>query len=138
MSSNIFSMKAKIAHDSRIAYEARAAAQLERMQAGPQIVGSTIVIPSEWYHKRAADFWRHIGATWCPGHPHGQAWVLNHEHTTYNRRTWSADQWLAAIRRKFAVFWPDLNTIPSRFCPTCGQEFTPWHPRQQFCHDCTS
>lgn len=136
---NFDSMRAKIAHDSHMAFEARAEAQLERMQIGPHIVGSTtIVIPSDWYNKDAAAFWKSIGATWCPAHPHGQSWILDTIRATYRGRTFTADQWLSSIRRKFKSYWPRLTDIPTRFCVTCGQEYEPWHPEQQFCTDCTS
>lgn len=133
--SNFISMEAKINASCAQAYRARAEGQLARMLVGPHIKGSTIVIPSEWYHQEAANFWRSIGAVWCPGHPDGQAWVIHHETATYAGRTWPADKWLSAIERKYREFWPELQR--RNYCISCGQEFTPWHPKQRWCHDCT-
>ncbi|MEA3376015.1 MAG: hypothetical protein U9R72_07440 [Chloroflexota bacterium] len=118
-------------------HHARRERQKARMQPGPYQRQSTIVIPSEWYNQDAADFWKSIGAVWCPGHPDGQAWVLNWTLHTYNGRFWTAEQWLKAIRRKYYSFWPSLKE-PTRRCVSCGRVFKPWHPRQEFCSDCTS
>lgn len=126
------------ARTTRRLYEMRREHQRERMRPGPYKRGSTIVIPSEWYSEAAANFWKEIGAQWCPGHPDGQAWVLNWSLATYKGRHWSPEQWLKAIRRRFYGFWPSLKEPEKRRCVSCGREFENWHPRQEFCAECTS
>jgi len=133
---NSLSVEAQVSIACARAYRARAERQLARMVKGPHVQGSTIIIPSEWYDKNAANFWRSIGAVWCPGHPDGQAWILHHDRTKYAGRTWTAEQWLESITRKYREYWPELER--RNYCVSCGQEFVPWHPKQRWCPDCTS
>jgi hypothetical protein len=125
------------ARTTRRLYEIRLERQRERMKPGPYQRRSTIVIPSEWYSEEAAEFWKQIGAVWCPGHPDGQAWVLNWTTATHKGKHWSAEQWLTSIRRCFFEFWPSLKQPARRRCPACRQVFEAWHPEQQFCDDCS-
>ena len=127
----------KAAASASAAYRARAKAQAEHMQAGPRIIDGVIIIPSSWYNPAAAKFWRRLGAYWRPHHREGQCWILHPDAAEYDGRRYSADAWLTSLRRKFSEFWPGLNNH-SRYCVTCGQEYDPWHPDQQFCTDCTS
>ena len=87
------------------------------MATGPHLAadGHTLIIPSEWYNKAAATFWRQHGFHW------------NDDNSTWERDTrlpligkiYTAAAWLESTRRQFYQFWPKLL----HRCKRCGEQF---------------
>lgn len=100
------------------------------MAAGPHLLEDnlTLVIPSAWYNKDAALFWRQHGFSHCRA---GAMWTRDTE-KPFGGKTYTAEAWLESTRREFYQFWPTLL----KYCATCGQEFAPSSSYQLLCSDC--
>ena len=87
------------------------------MAAGPRLDtdGHTLIVPSEWYNKVAATFWRQHG------------FQFDKDAATWKRDTrlfligkhYTVEAWLESTRRQFYQFWPKLL----HGCERCGKQF---------------
>lgn len=96
-----WSMKAK--YYDRYRYDPDAAAF--HMECGPHFDddGTTLVIPSSWYSKDAAKFWKSVGFRYQGD----QCWTRDTRHPHLGKH-YSPSAWLESARRKYAEFWSVL------------------------------
>ena len=102
------------------------------MTIGPRILadGHTLVVPSEWYHEEAKEFWKQHGFRYVPGLSWWERDVRHPLHSSGKR--YSAEAWLESTRRVFYEFWPALMKV----CPACGQQFKPRSIYDIQCKEC--
>lgn len=115
---------------SRARQENRQKEQRE-MTTGPHLDadGHTLIIPSTWYNKAAATFWRQYG------------FQFDKEAATWERDTrlplagkrYSTEVWVESTRRRFYEFWPALI----HRCRQCSNRFVLTNQYQSLCNDCT-
>ena len=115
---------------ARQAYHERTQAQTRKMTAGPHLDddGHTLVVPSEWYSRDAALFWKSHGFEW---RPKTATWQRDTRKPLRGKR-YTPQAWLTAARRRFYRFWPRLL----KRCPRCGRNFPPTSPYQIHCPAC--
>ena len=107
--------------------------QKETMTTGPHLEDHTLIVPSQWYNKPAAEFWRQHGFHW------------NKASATWERDTrlplrkdgkrYTADAWLEGTRREFYRFF---RTSLAKTCYYCGRKFIPSSAHQLPCPSCES
>ncbi len=87
------------------------------MATGPRldVDGHTLIIPSEWYNKGAASFWRQHGFTFDKG---AATWKRDTRLPLIGKY-YTATAWLESTRRQFYQFWPRLL----HRCERCGEQF---------------
>lgn len=83
-------MMQKAAQSGRAKYNLAEA----RMKRGPYLEGGVIVIPSDWYNRDIAAYWKGMGARWAPKHTGGPSWVL-----------WGKDEVFPQIVEQFFSLW---------------------------------
>jgi len=79
-----------------------------RMRRGPHLAGDghTLIVPSDWYQKQAAAFWKAHGFRW---HGEDKTWRRD-TRRPYNGARYSPSAWLESARREFYRFQPKLAT----------------------------
>lgn len=97
----------KAASSARADYEAKIEAETERMKLGPHLLddGHTLVIPSDWYHREAAIFWKQYDFHW---NRQEKVWMRDTS-AWLQKKHYSAEAWLESTRREFFKFWPMLD-----------------------------
>jgi len=102
------------------------------MADGPQLLADdhTIMVPSEWYQKEAAEFWKAHGFHWVKGL---SRWERDTWRPTREGKIYTTNAWLTATRRQFFDFWPALK----RTCVECGVLFAPASGYDTHCPDHT-
>lgn len=127
-------MKARFEGNGRARWRAYEMERQRRIMAiGPRLLAdqSTIVVPSEWYHKEAAEFWHVYGFQWLAGL---SRWQRDTSQPA-SGKIYTTEAWMEATRRKFYEFWPVLK----KTCTQCGEMFAPTSPRSIYevlCSDC--
>ena len=73
-----------------------------RHEAGPFLRGDTLIIPSEYFSKKAATFWRNQGFSYDG---ELRQWSRS-TRLPLNGRSWAAEKWLQAARQRYDQFYP--------------------------------
>jgi hypothetical protein len=84
--------------------QAQLDAELERMRTGPYFAGDILIVPSEWYNEKAAEFWGQHGFRYSR---EANAWQRDIR-TLFHGKRYSAQAWITSTRQEFFKFWPGL------------------------------
>lgn len=77
------------------------------MERGPCFAddGLTLIIPSDWYNKEAARFWKSVGFHYQGDD--GTYWTRD-TRQPHHGKVFTPAAWLESARRKYAEFWSVL------------------------------
>ena len=78
-----------------------------RWARGPWLRGDILVIPSDFYNQEGATFWKSQGFTWDSEE---REWTRS-TRLPLRGRSWTAEKWLLAARRKYQEFWPHWERL---------------------------
>jgi hypothetical protein len=101
------------------------------MATGPRLDanGYTLFVPSAWYNKAAAAFWRQHGFEFDKA---AAAWKRDTRLPLRDGKCYTTEAWLESTRRQFYQFWPKLL----HKCERCGKQFALTDRYQSLCDGC--
>lgn len=103
----------------------------DQMITGPYLLDShTVIVPSNWYNKTAAQCWKANGFVWNGG---CNVWKRDTRRPARDGQRYSASAWLNWCRRKYYdEFWPELKKV----CAICRRHFVPASAYDIMCPQC--